>query len=299
MMHKIKKAAATVTTKTTPESAEYAEYVIKLSNLATYLKASSAALGESERSWKEVCNKQKAFADAFSNKYPDNDTVRGFAKNSAAKSQALVKEFVLKTEGSTAAHHELDATVQEYLAEIAAVQEQYKEVTDLNTEMQMYAKKVADLSKAKKTDEAKTSRNMEKLEEAQASYDTKLEKIVGQMKVVYAKRGVALKATYVAYWSSQLRAFDLLSEALIDTRGFVSTSVEPLRKISIGKLTQADIDAFNATNTVPGAADATKVAPTSPINDTLPDPKVPAAAAAAAAAVTPAAAAAATPGAKA
>lgn len=283
MMHKIKKAAAHVTTKTTPESAEYAEYVIKLTNLATYLKASSAALQESERSWKDVCTKQKAFADAFSNKYPDKDQVRDFSKTSANKSQALVKEFVLKTEGSNAPHHDLDATVQAYLAEIAAVQEQYKEVTDLNTEMQMYEKKVTDLSKGKKIDETKTARNMEKLEEAKASYESKLETIVDQMKAVYAKRGVALKATYVAYWSSQLRAFDLLSEALVETRGFVSESVEPLRQIDIAKISEDELDAFTLANvsdaspTKSGPTPPTKAAPMSPINDTVADPPVPAA----------------------
>jgi hypothetical protein len=274
MMHKVKKAAAKVTTKTTPESAEYAEYVIKLTNLSTYLKASSAALQESERSWKDVCTKQKAFADAFSNKYPDKDQVRDFSKTSANKSQALVKEFVLKTEGSTAQHHDLDATVQAYLADIAAIQEQYKEITDLNTEMQMYDKKVNDLSKGKKVDEIKTARNMEKLEEAKAAYEAKLDTLVDRMKAVYSKRGIVLKSTYVAYWSSQLRAFDLLSEALVDTRGFVTESVEPLRKINIATVTEADVEAFIAANISNPAS--LKAAPMSPINDTVADPHVPA-----------------------
>lgn len=276
MMHKAKKLAAGVTTKRTPESAEYVEYCNKLTNLSTYLKASSAALQESERGWKDVCTKQKAFADAFSNKYPDKDQVRDFAKTSAAKTQGLVKEFVLKTDGSGAPHHELDAIVQAYLGEINAVQEQYKEVMDLNTEMQMYDKKVKDLSKGKKVDETKTARNMEKLEAAAAEYEAKLETIVEEMKGVYAKRGVALKATYVAYWSSQLRAFDLLSEALVDTRGFVSGSVEGLRSLDIGAITDAEVEAFTAAN-ASGAPGAAKAAPMSPIEDKVADPAVPAA----------------------
>lgn len=272
MMHKIKKAAAHVTVKTSPESAEYAEYVTKLQNLSTYLKASSSALGESEKTWKDVCNKQKTFADAFANKYPDKDQVREFGKTSASKSQALVKEFVLKTEGSSAPHHKLDDLVQTYLGEITACQEQYKEVTNLNTEMQMYTKKVDDLSKAKKPDEIKIARNMEKLEEAKDNYEKKLDAIVDQMKAVYAKRAVALKATYVAYWSSQLRAFDLLSDALVDTREFVSTAVEPLSQINISSISDADIEAFNAANTAPTGA---KSPPTSPIEDAPKDPAVP------------------------
>lgn len=275
MMHKMKKAAAHVTTKTTPESAEYAEYVVKLTNLSTYLKASSVALSESERSWKDVCNKQKAFADAFANKYPDKDQVREFSKTSASKAQGLVKEFVLKSEGSTAPHNDLDATVQEYLAEIAAVQEQYKEVTNLNTEMQMYNKKVESLSKGKKVDETKTARNMEKLEEAKAAYEAKLDSIVDEMKAVYAKRGVALKSAYVAYWSSQLRAFDLLADAMVDTREFVSGSVEPLRAMKISALTPEEIEDFTQNNQAPGG-NGPKVAPTSPIEDGVKDPAVPA-----------------------
>lgn len=264
MMHKIKKAAAHVTTKTTPESAEYAEYVIKLTNLSTYLKASSAALQESERSWKDVAQKQKVFADAFSNKYPDKDVVRDFAKTSASKSQALVKEFVLKTEGSSAPHHDLDNIVQEYLAEIAAVQEQYKEVTTLNTEMQMYNKKVEDLTKGKKLDETKTARNMEKLEEAKAAYENKLDTIVEEMKEIYGKRSIVLRSTYIAYWSSQLRAFDLLKDALTETRDFVETGVEPLQKIQIGTITAEEAADFAANSE---SAFGSKSQPSSPIND--------------------------------
>lgn len=249
MMHKIKKAAAQVTVKTTPESAEYAEYVVKLANLSAYLKAASVALGESEKTWKDVCQKQKTFAEAFANKYPDKDKVREFVKTSASKSQALVKEFVLKTEGSSAPYHDLDAMVQSYLSEIAAVQEQYKEITDLNTEMQMYSKKVDDLSKAKKTDEARTARNMDKLEEAKKQYDSKLDVMVEKMKHIYSRRAIVLKAAYVAYWSSQLRAFDLLSESLKDTREFVSGAVEPLRKIKIDKLSESEIEEFVKANT--------------------------------------------------
>eukprot|EP00173_Palmaria_palmata_P002028 Plantae.Rhodophyta-Palmaria_palmata.ctg2240.p1 GENE.Plantae.Rhodophyta-Palmaria_palmata.ctg2240~~Plantae.Rhodophyta-Palmaria_palmata.ctg2240.p1 ORF type:complete len:276 (-),score=75.11 Plantae.Rhodophyta-Palmaria_palmata.ctg2240:246-1073(-) len=275
MMHKIKKAAAHVTTKTTPESAEYAEYVIKLTNLSTYLKASSAALQESERSWKDVAQKQKAFADAFSNKYPDKDVVRDFAKTSASKSQALVKEFVLKTEGSSAPHHDLDNIVQEYLAEIAAAQEQYKEVTALNTEMQMYNKKVEDLTKGKKPDETKTARNMEKLDEAKAAYENKLDTIVEEMKAIYGKRSIVLRATYIAYWSSQLRAFDLLKDALTETRDFVETGVEPLQKIQIATVTEEEAAAFAASSE---SAMGSKSQPSSPINDASAEADAPVAA---------------------
>jgi hypothetical protein len=272
MMHKVKKSVAKVSASGV-QSAEYAEYVTKLANLTTYLKASSLALGESERTWKEVCDKQKVFAEAFANKYPDKDQVREFGKTSAAKAQALVKEFVLKTDGATAPHLELDALVQAYLAEIVECQGQFKEIAALNTEMQMYMKKTDELAKAKKVDEAKTARNMEKLEQAKETYEAKLDSVVERMKAVYGKRAIALKASYVAYWSSQLRAFDLLSDSLVETREFVSSSVEPLRNTNIGTVTDADIEAFNATNSVPGGS--SKV-PTSPIEDTLKDPVVPA-----------------------
>jgi hypothetical protein len=117
----------------------------------------------------------------------------------------------------------------------------------------MYMKKTDELAKAKKTDEAKTARNMEKLEAAKEKYDAKLDTVVEQMKKVYGKRAIALKAAYVAYWSSQLRAFDLLSASLVETREFVSASVDPIRKINIGTISDADLAAFNASNCVPGS----------------------------------------------
>lgn len=273
MMHKAKKLAAGVTTKRSPDSIEYADLCNKLSNLSTYLQQASADLHASEKGWKELCSKQKDFAKQFANKYPDKDQVREFAKKSEAKTQGLVKEFILKTEGSTAPHHDLDAMVQAYLEEIRTVQEQYKEVTDLNTEVKMYEKKVKDLSKSKKADETKTARNMEKMEQAVQDYETKLDDVIEEMKAVYAKHNVVMKATYVAYWSSQLRAFDLLSDTLVDTRGFVSGSVEGLRSMDISSISEADLEKFSADIAL---APSSKAAPMSPIEDKVADPPVPA-----------------------
>lgn len=263
MMHKIKKA---VTTKSTPESAEYAEYTTKLANLSAILTSSSAELKASERTWQDAAQLQKDYAEAFSNKYPDKDVVRDYAKTSATKAQALVKEYVLKTGGTNAPHQDLDNNVKQYLEEIAAVQEEYKEINTLSTELKMYTSKVDILTKGKNADAMKTERNMEKLEEAKTAYEAKLDSVVETMKNIYVRRAIVLKSTYVAYWSSQLRACDLLNESLTETRDFVSAGVEPLRKINLASITPDEVAAFN----IQGEASAEdKVQPTSPINDKL------------------------------
>ena len=276
-MHKIKKAAHTGKGS---ENAEFMDYKGRLENLTTYLRTSSGALNESERAWREVCNQQKIFADRFANRYPDKDAVREFGKQSAAASQALVKEFVLKTEGSSAAHWQVDAVVQEYLGEIAEIQEQYKPVHDALREVTMYTKKVDDLQNAKKPDETKIGRNIEKLEEARKSYEDMLEGVVDKMKATYGKRQVALKATYVAYWSSQLRAFNLLDASLEPTREFVENAVEPISKLQIRTMTREDVTAFvdasNSPPTTPTKAAGEKELPTSPVEEKAAPPETPA-----------------------
>lgn len=271
-MHKIKKAT---TNAKGAENAEFADYRSRLENLTTYLRSSSAALNESEQAWKEVCNRQKIFADKFANRYPDKDQVREFGKQSAAASQALVKEFVLKTDGSTAAHWQVDAVVQDFLAEIAVVQQEYKPVTEAMKEVTMYTKKVDDLQNVKKPDDTKIGRNMEKLEEAKRAYDEILDATVERMKEVYNKRQVALKATYVAYWSSQLRAFNLLDVSLAPTREFVEGSVESITSIKIATMTAEDVEKFVASNTAPVSGG--KSVPTSPVETPATDPAQPAA----------------------
>lgn len=279
MMHKIKKAAHT---GKGAENAEFADYKNRLDNLATYLRSSSAALKESEQAWRDVCNRQRQFADTFANRYPDKDQVRDFSKRSAQASQALVKEFVLKTDGSTAAHWQIDAVVQDYLAEIGEIAAEYKPITDAMKEVTMYNKKVDDLQTAKKPDETKIARNMEKLDDAKKSYEDILERVVEKMKIVYNKRQVALKATYVAYWSSQLRAFNLLDASLEPTREFVEGSVETLSTLKISTLTPEQIEKFieesNSAPTTPtGAKTAAneKTLPTSPVEDNMPEPAEP------------------------
>lgn len=244
-MHKIKKA--TTTAKGT-ENAEFSDYRNRLDNLASYLRESSAALKESERAWREVCNRQKVFAEQFANRYPDKDNVREFGKQSAALSDTLVREFVLKTEGSSADHWKVDNIVIDYLSEIAEITNEYKPVADAMKEVSMYTKKVDDLQTAKKQDEQKIQRNLEKLDEAKRMYEDLLTRVVDRMKTVYNKRQVALKATYVAYWSSQLRAFDLLDQSLDPTREFVQSSVGTLLQISIKTMSEGDVEEFIAAN---------------------------------------------------
>lgn len=285
-MHKIKKATAHVTLKNSPENAEFNDYRARLENLATYLKATSKALHESEKTWKEVCMTQKQFAETFVNRYPDKDDIREFGKQSSIASQKLVKEFALKTEGAGAKHWECDAVVQEYLAEINSISAEYKPINAASTEVGMYEKKVNDLQKGKKPDEAKMTRNMEKLEEAKKAYEDILDRVVDHMKEVYGKRQVALKAAYVAYWSSQLRAFDLVEESLRPTREFVSGSVDSITAVQISKMTTDDVKAFVEANSTmesssphaggEGPFKEGKEPPTSPVEEeTAADPAKP------------------------
>lgn len=268
MMHKLKKAAHS---GKAAENAEFADYKNRLDNLSNYLRSSSAALNASEQAWRDVCNRQKQFAELFCNRYPDRDQVREFSKESASASQALVKEFVLKTDGSTAAHWQIDSVVQDYLAEIDGISVEYKPVAEAAKEVTMYTKKVDDLQTAKKPDENKIGRNMEKLDDAKKAYEEILDRVVDKMKSVYNKRQVAMKATYVAYWSSQLRAFNLLDASLEPTRAFVEGSIERLSTLKIGRMSDKDVEEFVAeAQNIPTTPKSKKIVgdiPTSPADE--------------------------------
>lgn len=282
-MHKMKKKAVR---DKTADNAEFADYKNRLDRLGLYLRASSAALNESELAWREVCNRQKIFAETFANSYPDKDEVREFGKRSSKSSAALVKEFVLKTDGSVAPHWQVDAVVQDYLTEIDEVALEYKPVNESKTEVALYTKKVDDLQNAKKPDENKTARNIEKLEEAKKAYEDLIDRVVEKMKDVYNKRQVALKATYIAYWSSQLRAFNLLDASLTPTRAFVEGSVEQLVSTKIKTMSEEDVADYIKSSVSPsttpksvGTSVSGKAVPTSPIEETTEIPTPPAAAA--------------------
>lgn len=270
MMHKIKKA--TTVAKGT-ENAEFCDYKNRLDMLANYLRESSVALKESERAWQEVCNKQKVFADKFSNRYPDRDQVREFARESAMCSQMLVKEFVLKTEGSNAPHWAVDQVVQDYVKEISEIASEYKPVADALKEVTMYTKKVDDLQSMKKPDDTKIGRNMEKLDDCRKKYESLLDRVVDRMKEVYNKRHVALKATYVAYWSSQLRAFNLLDSSLDPTREFVQASVEKLANLKIRSMSPDEVDQFRAENATVPEINTKSITSGTPSSSVAPSPQ--------------------------
>ncbi len=247
-MHKIKKRTAQVTLKQTPENAEFNQLHSALENLAQYLKGSSKALNDCENSWSNVCNKQLQFAETFASRYPDNDVLREMGKQSAQASHTLIKTFTRRSEASDAPHWKIDAIVHTYLDEISSLSSEYKKITPAYTEVARYSKKVSDLQQAKKPSDEKVGRNLEKLEDAKRKYEDIMERLINQMKEVYGKRQIALKANYVAYWSSQLRAFDLVGASLATTREFVNNGEAELRALDIRKMTPENVAKFVAEN---------------------------------------------------
>jgi DNA-directed RNA polymerase subunit L len=231
MMHRIKHDIKQHTSSSTrtPDSALYADYVGKLGNLSTSLKASAKAIADSEIAWKDMRVKQRTFAEQFLSLYPDKDIVREHGKISAERSQRLTDEMGLGYDGSAYQFTELTTLIRDYIAEVTAVQNQYKMVHDLTTDLKLYTKKCEDLTKSKKSDESKLSRNLEKREEARSKYDAKLEDVVDQMRRVYDRRGVVLRAAYVAFWGMQIQAADALCETVSETRGFVQSSARQMR----------------------------------------------------------------------
>lgn len=181
----------------------------------------------------------------------------------------------MKTDEHTATHWKLDAISQAYIAEITEVEATYKDLTKSNTDLELYKKKVLDLQKPRKKDltdkeKSKVERNVKKLEENQKKHDELLENTVQHMKEIYSKRQVALKSAYVAFWLSQMRAFEMLDQSLVTTREFVNTSVEPLLEVNMAKITEAEIDSIvNVTlSGSPGPMGKVGEPPSSPIKET-------------------------------
>jgi hypothetical protein len=249
MMHKIKQEIRSHTSSSikTPDSALYRDYVSKIANLSTTLKAYCTAIGESEVTWHSLRATQRRFAEQFVNKYPDEDIVRGNARISAAQSQQLADDCMKNTDGScTPQQDELSMLIRGYLTEIAAIEQQYKMVTNLTTDLKMYTKKVEDLSRGKKPVDEKLSRNMEKRENARAKYEAKVEQVVEQMRRVYERRGVVLRAAYVAFWGLQIQSVDSMSEAVGATRSFVFSSARMMRGVDFANMTDAFAAQFNS-----------------------------------------------------
>lgn len=242
MLHSMKRKVGTKV----EGNAEFNDYKGRLENLRKSLTDSHTALKQSDEAWKVLVHSQKTFAENFSNKYPDKDTTREFSKKSAESSQAVAKEFILKTDEGTATHWKLDAIPQAYIAEIQEIEGTYKDLTVSNTDLELYKKKVQDLQKPRKKDlsdkeKSKVERNIKKLEENQKKHDDLLDKTVEKMKEVYGKRQVALKSAYVAFWHSQIRAFEMVDKSITITREFVGKSVDDLLNVNMAKLTEEDV----------------------------------------------------------
>eukprot|EP00172_Hildenbrandia_rubra_P001976 Plantae.Rhodophyta-Hildenbrandia_rubra.ctg26226.p1 GENE.Plantae.Rhodophyta-Hildenbrandia_rubra.ctg26226~~Plantae.Rhodophyta-Hildenbrandia_rubra.ctg26226.p1 ORF type:complete len:279 (+),score=69.43 Plantae.Rhodophyta-Hildenbrandia_rubra.ctg26226:1255-2091(+) len=273
MYHSVKRKVGTKA----EGNAEFNDYKGRLENLAVSLTASHTALKQSDEAWKVLVHSQKTFAEEFSNKYPDKDTTREFSKKSAESSQAVAKEFILKTDEGTATHWKLDAIPQAYIGEIREIEATYKDLTKSNTDLELYKKKVQDLQKPRKKDltdkeKSKVERNIKKLEENQQKHDELLDKTVERMKEVYAKRQVAMKSAYVAFWLSQMRAFEMVDKSIAITREFVGASVDSLLDVNMAKLTEEQINQIVNVSLPAESVPAGKVGepPSSPIEKETP-----------------------------
>lgn len=200
MFHSLKrKTVGHSAGKHEPGNTEFDNLKQGLDNVSKALTAALADIDTAEKSWKTLAKSAAHFSSGLHSLYPKEDDLRALFKTTLDEVEApLQKEMDSVTE-PTSKVKSIERIVRAYLTEIKTLAAEYNKVSNARKDYAMYNAKVDKLGK--KTEQSdKQSRNLDKLEDSKAKYDSILGGTVHRMKSTYEKAPTMFRAAYVAYW---------------------------------------------------------------------------------------------------
>lgn len=233
--HGMKKRMSKVTTrKKTIEGSISAAYTAAKKQLQREKKAITDAVNlieGTESSWAAVALHLKSFAELIETEAPIEGPLHTPATSVVSQARAFQIETTspVPTDDPVA---KMLRHVKAYIAEIHAVENDFKTVETSFTETQRYEKKVGKLSnKENKADKMK--RNMDKLEGARAAQQSAVDAIVERMAKTSAKFEPVLQCAQTAFWLKQDKFVATVAEKTRDATTAAALISGDMEKIDV------------------------------------------------------------------
>ncbi|KAI0562454.1 hypothetical protein FGB62_59g050 [Gracilaria domingensis] len=212
MLHALKRSTVGHSAaKHEPVNAEFETLRTNLENVQKSLQTAVNEIDGAQKAYKKAATDAGKFSTTMHSLYPKDDETRELFKTTVDQ---VVDSVPKDLEGITEPNSKmraLERMVGAYLTEIKSLSADYPKLETARKDYAMYQAKVEKLGK-KESDNDKQSRNMSKLEDAKAKYNSLLEGIIHRMKITYEKASLMFRASYAAYWIYQKAVLDILGK---------------------------------------------------------------------------------------
>lgn len=269
MLHSFKKnlAKASAPQRGVLPPGEFQDYKKRLTvvkrNIMNYDEKMTSCL----RAMQKQMIEQRSFSENFVEGYPvTDDETSVLARDFAVGAQEVYDYYIRETSPETASFLQMQAQVQGYLTEIDEVEAMYKELAEAKSETARYQEKVDALSMAKKVDDVKKQRNLDKYESERQKYDELVETVVSKQKKVYSKAALVHRIALCAYWQANEKHLEILQKSMQKTSKYVADNIEELANIDISTVEPEETSEFIGGPRVPSEA------PMSPRSSITPAP---------------------------
>lgn len=232
MFHSLKrKTVGHSAAKHEPVNTEFDNLRQGLDNVSKALTAALADIDVAEKSWNTLSKSAAHFSSGLHSLYPKEDDLRTLFKKTLdevesplQKEMAVIAEPTSKVKG-------IERIVRAYLTEIKTLSAEYNKVNNARKDYAMYNTKVDKLGK-KATESDKQSRNLDKLEDSKAKYESILGGTVHRMKSTYEKAPTMFRAAFVAYWLYHSQMSSAVGKHFKTSYNYANAHAEGLFKLS-------------------------------------------------------------------
>lgn len=266
MLHAVKKsvAKASAPSRGVNPPAEFLDLKVQLAAVKRNISLVDKKMTEANKAWSLQMMEQRTFSERFAEGYPStSDETAGIANEFAESSQALYDHFVRETDPVAQNYHKMQEQVKVYLKEVAEVEATYPKLTEAKSETARYQEKVDNIERSKKDNEAKKSRNLQKMDSEKEKYDDLVKTVVIAQKKTLAKSATVHRLALCAYWSANATHIQIQQQSMEKTAEFARTHEDELAGLDITSLDLVDSAALAASPEVPTTTPADPVSPQS------------------------------------
>ncbi|PXF48179.1 hypothetical protein BWQ96_02131 [Gracilariopsis chorda] len=212
MLHALKRSTVGLSAaKHEPVNTEFENLKTNLDNVQKSLSTALSEIDGAQKAYKKAATDAGKFSTTLFNLYPNDDDTRVLFKTTLDQVVDVVPKDLEEAIEPTSQVRSLERVVSAYLTEIKSLAEEYPKLDTARRDYAMYQAKVDKLGK-KDSDSDKQSRNMGKLEDSKAKYNSLLEGTLHRMKKTYEKAAIMFRASYIAYWIYQNSVHDILGK---------------------------------------------------------------------------------------
>jgi hypothetical protein len=254
MLHAVKKsvAKASAPSRGITPPAEFLDLKVQLAAVKRNISLVDKKMTEANRAWAKQMMEQRSFSERFAEGYPNTtDETAGIASEFADSSQALYDHFVRETDPASQSYHKMQEQVRVYLKEIAEVEAMYPKLTEAKVETTRYQGKIDAIERAKKDNEAKKLRNLQKMDSEKEKYDELVKTVVIAQKKTMAKAATVHRLALCAYWTANATHIQIQQQSMQKTSEFARTHEDELAALDITSLDLSELP--NVPTTTPAA----------------------------------------------